>query len=437
MVGIFLKVFFEQLSIYQIKYCVLRNYESLPESLGGSDLDILISKEDVLAFYEVLDFVLSETNGKIIVQYGKLTPRICIAGVIQKKAYGIQLDVHEGILPYQTTSAFPVEFLFSRVNRYNNILVADNDDADLIAFLKVILNNGRCKEKYFEDAKKSWSKNRSLYVDVLLPLYNEEFIKILTMTLQNDYDQIQISKLAYYGKSLLTKGLSTHIRNLLSRVNRFYRFFKPPGFTIAVLGTDGAGKTTIIDAIKEPLNEAVHNALFYEHMRPNLIPNIAQLFGKKQQIGPVTNPHAAKPSGFVGSSLRLLYYSFDYIFGYWFKVYPVMVKTSSIWIFDRYYYDYLIDQKRARINLPMWMIKGMMFFIPKPDLILCLGAEPEVIHNRKPELPLGELTKQVSELKVFNQSEYRAVWIDTGKSLDGSVQQALETIVNRMASRYN
>jgi len=429
----FLIPFFNEMSLNNIRYCVLRNYEKLPKSLDGSDLDILIDKVDVNVFYEILNRVIIETNGKIIIRYGKLTPRICIAGHNSSSWYGIQLDVHEGILPYKTTNMFPIDYLLMRVNTHNTILVANNDDANLIAFLKEILHNRCCKEKYFEAAKETWTKNKFHYTDVLLSIYDNKFIEMLTVTLEGHYIKSNISELAKYGQSLLTQGIITKVNNLISKSSRFYRFIKTPGFSIAVLGTDGAGKTTIINAIRDPLNEAVHNSLYYEHMRPNLIPNIAQLFGKEQQSGPVTNPHSSDPSGFAGSLLRLFYYSFDYIIGYWMKVYPVKVKKSSIWIFDRYYYDYLIDPKRARINLPTWIIKGIKFFIPKPDLVLCLGTEPEVIHNRKPELPLDQVTEQVKKLKLFNENDSNSVWVDTGKTLDESVQKALEIIVNKMS----
>jgi len=433
----FLKLFFEILKEHNIRYCVLRNYESLPKSLNGSDLDILISKEDIFIFYKLLNTVLSKAGGEIIIQYGKLTPRVCIAGIVDNKLYGVQLDVHEGILPYKTNNMFPVDFLLARNNKHNGIDVANDDDANILAFLKEVFNNGICKEKYFNDAKISWDKNGLLYKKVLLPIYDDKFTEMLSDIFKTAYNQEKISELSRYGISLLTKELSTKIDNFKSKLSRYYRFFNPPGFTIAVLGTDGAGKTTIIDAISEPLNEAVHNALYYEHMRPNLIPNIAQALGKKQHDGPVTDPHSAKPSGLAGSLLRLFYYSFDYIVGYWIKIYPVTVKKSSIWIFDRYYYDYLIDPKRARINLPSWIIRGVGVFIPKPDLILCLGANPSVIHDRKPELPLDEVTEQVDKLKSLCENTKNAVWIDTGKSLAESVQTTYETIINKMASRYN
>ena len=138
----------------------------------------------------------------------------------------------------------------------------------------------------------------------------------------------------------------------------------------------------------------------------------------------------------IGSLLRLFYYSFDYIFGHLLKVYPMIVKKSSIWIFDRYYYDYMIDPKRARMNLPKWIINTMGYFIPKPDLVLCFGADPKVIFDRKPELPLEEIAKQVDKLKEFCNKNDKVVWIDTGNSIDDSVKETFNVILEKMNERY-
>lgn len=432
----FLPAFFEQLNHDKIRYCVLRNYAGLPESLNGSDLDILIAKNDANKFYSSLNKTLAEKNGRIVVQYGKITPRICILSKDGNTWLGIQLDVHEGILPYKTSNIFPVEFVLNRAQRYKDILVANDDDADFNAFLKEIFHNKACKDKYFISAKDAWAKNKDVYTVELLKIYDNHFVVFLDSILSGGFDNDKITSLSKLGTAQLTKSLSAKVKNIYSQFGRIYRFYKPPGFSIAVLGTDGAGKTTLIDAIRNPLNEAVHDALFYEHMRPNLIPNIAQLLGRKSQEGPVVDPHSAKPSGLLGSLFRLAYYSFDYIFGFWFKVYPVKVKKSSIWLFDRYYYDYFIDPKRARINLPIWFIKLIRLFIPEPNLILCLGADPDVINIRKPELPLSEVVAHVNKLKSFCDKEDKAFWIDTGVSLNESSNQVMEIISKQMATRY-
>lgn len=429
----FLINFFTLLEKNAIEYCILRNYQTLPHSAGNSDIDILVMPDDLKKFYEIFDISLNNNGGKIIIQYGKLTPRICVAGTINNEYYGIQFDVHEGILPYQDTNMYPVESIFNNIKIYNNIKVADDNDSDILAFLKEIFHNGFCKEKYFLAAKKVWLSNNK-YKNELRKIYTNEFINMFEIVIQNDYDINNIKKLSLIGRKNLKNGIKKKLSNIKSK---FYRFFKTPGFTIAILGTDGAGKTTIINNIREPLNEAVHNSFYYEHMRPNLIPNIAQLFNKSKNEGPVTNPHQSKTSGFFGSLVRICYYSFDYTIGYLIKVYPVIVKKSSIWVFDRYYYDYIIDPKRARLNLPEWLIKGIKNFIPRPNLIICLGATPEIIFERKPELPLDEITRQVNKLKEFAKKEKNAIWVDTDKSIKYSTEEVFKIIIKKMSERYN
>ncbi len=205
---------------------------------------------------------------------------------------------------------------------------------------------------------------------------------------------------------------------------------------MTVMGTDGSGKSTIIDAICPVLEQSLHTKPLYEHLRPNLLPSLARVFGRPVSEGPVTNPHGSKPSGLCGSLLRLCYYTTDYILGYWLKVFPVMVKSPCLYIFDRYFYDYYIDPRRGRIALPHWIPKALGLLIPKPDIILCLGAEPQIVHERKPELPLAEIERQTQALRKFCEGNARAVWIDTGCSAEKSVDQALEAVTARMAARY-
>lgn len=75
--------------------------------------------------------------------------------------------------------------------------------------------------------------------------------------------------------------------------------------------------------------------------------------------------------------------------------------------------------------------------VPTPDLIVCLGAEAEIIHNRKTELPLDEVERQVNELKKFAKSHKKAVWVDTACSVNESVTQTMREILNMMSSRFS
>lgn len=200
------------------------------------------------------------------------------------------------------------------------------------------------------------------------------------------------------------------------------------GYTIAFLGTDGSGKTTIIERVSPRLNEAYPKCVYYEHLRPNWIPTISRLLGKGAAEEPDTDPHVKKQSGVVGSLFRFSYYFVDYTLGYWMKIYPRKAFHSCVWIFDRYYYEYLIDPRRTRVTLPKWVFKAGLLLIPEPDLILCLGANPETIYARKPEMTLEEVTRQVNELSAFCKKHKKAVWVDTGCSIEQSVEETMRTI---------
>lgn len=212
--------------------------------------------------------------------------------------------------------------------------------------------------------------------------------------------------------------------------------FIRPGFTVAFLGTDGSGKSTLIESVTAPIGRMLHSKVHYEHLRPNMLPSLARLAGKPQKEGPTTDPHGGKVAGRISSLVRFAYYYVDYVVGYWLKIYPILVKRPSMVFFDRYYYEYMIDPRRCAVRLPRGWARFWSWFIPKPDLILCLGGDPEKIYARKPETSLEEVQRQVAELKCFCDGNKRAVWIDTTTSIESSRDAALMAITEKMAARY-
>ena len=210
---------------------------------------------------------------------------------------------------------------------------------------------------------------------------------------------------------------------------------KKKGLMIAFLGTDGSGKSSIIDAVSPVLKTGPYARVRYGHLRPTLLPPLAVVFGRARLEGPVVDPHGGQPSGFFGSLLRITYYTLDYILGYWFKIYPAMAREDCLWVFDRYFYDYLFDPKRSLIALPEWIIRSFVRFIPQPDLILCLGTDARKIHGRKPELPLEEIERQLSVLKKLCNRSPQAVWIDTGRTIEESAADASSAIAAYLTVR--
>lgn len=62
------------------------------------------------------------------------------------------------------------------------------------------------------------------------------------------------------------------------------------------------------------------------------------------------------------------------------KVSPLLGK--SIVIFDRYFYDHVIDYLDV---CPKWLVKCYLHLIPEPDIIFILDLPPEIAYERKKE----------------------------------------------------
>ncbi len=198
---------------------------------------------------------------------------------------------------------------------------------------------------------------------------------------------------------------------------------------IAILGVDGAGKSAVINSIKPVFDWATHNTTFVLHLRPGLLPPLARLKGKaKAPEGPVFDPHGSAPSGFWGSLLRLIWLILDYILGYWLLIRPKIAKQPAVVIFDRYAYDMALDPRRFRIGLPGWVAALFAWLAPRPDIIICLHADPEVIAARKKELPVEETKRQLEALRAFAKTQPNAVLIST----EGSIDEVRERILSAL-----
>lgn len=259
-----------------------------------------------------------------------------------------------------------------------------------------------------------------------------------------------LDNLSFDGITKISKKLQFSLRRriihghwrlfIIDRVKTYMRLFsKRPGYVIVVEGTDGSGKSTIINHITPILNEAFHKYVFYNHLRPKLIPDLGVFLGKKSahEMGHVnSNPHGQSQSGLLGSLIRWGYYMIDYTLGYMCKIWPQIHSKSKIFIFDRYYYDYYWDQKRSRTCLPSWIIRIGEIIVPKPDLILCLGGSPSKIYERKPETSIMEVSRQNLIIKQFCEMHDNAVWIDTTNNIEESCKESMAACYNVMSKRF-
>lgn len=438
----FLVTFFDKLNYNKITYAVLRNYKYLPYDLKGSDIDLFVCEDDFKKFHKILKETAEQFNGyEISILRTPTVKDVSVSGFYDNEWWGVRFDTFTYIGTNEC-SIFANNYITDRIEYHNSLKVVSKNDADVLGFIKELIGAKKYSKRYSEGALKAYVNAQEQYYKAFCETLPIDIVTSYLIPLLKD-ELLFSEKICFiiyngYKSKSLKNGIKSDLLNAISNYKyKLKRLVDTPGFSIAILGTDGSGKTTIINSLIPLLEKPLHNKIVYSHMRPNMLPNIAQLFGKPKVEGPNTKPHNGQVSGVIISALRLLYYSFDYIIGYWIIVNTTLAKKTTIWFFDRYYYDYLIDQKRASINLPIWVIKFIGIFIPKPDLILCLGTDPNLIHSRKPELPLNEVKIQVMKLKEFCLEKDNAVWVDTGnKSIESTVDYAMNQIIINMANRY-
>ena len=201
----------------------------------------------------------------------------------------------------------------------------------------------------------------------------------------------------------------------------------PKGVLVAFLGLDGSGKSTLIERVVETLQKHDVEAQS-KHLHPGLLPALSTLTFRQQESGPVTDPHAKEPSGRVISLIRFLYYWLDYALGYWLMIFPQLLTRRCAFLFDRYFYDYLVDPRRCRVRLPTRLVEFFALLTPSPHLVIVLEAEAEVLYRRKPELPLEELKRQSERLDNVAKTFRNVARVDTSASIDVCHQKIIEAI---------
>jgi thymidylate kinase len=210
------------------------------------------------------------------------------------------------------------------------------------------------------------------------------------------------------------------IKDILLKMNRV---IKPTGLSIAIMGSDGSGKSTIINNLNNTLLQAFRQISYY-HLKP---------ITNKKTKSVNTNPQGQKPYGYIKSIFKLFYLAVQYNIGF-IKVKLKLIKSTLV-VFDRYFQDILVDKKRFRYGAPNCFAKMVNFIIPKPKLYFLLDAPSKIIHERKKELTLDELEKQRNQyLSLFNKSNDYFV-VDAKNNPEQISKEIKITIFNHLENR--
>lgn len=379
----FLKTIFDFLNA-ETEYAVLRNFEGLPYHNNSRDIDIAIEKSELRKIRPQLISLIEQCEWCIVTYLNSDRLVTWVCGVVHKdnSVDLVQLDF------FYHTSIFGIVLIENKEilkHRLFNGQIYHADKAfeflDKYVYDRAVGASYPDKYKNTRQAAENDPQVEKLIVNVfginnLAACDKARKKKLLKAALKWNFYRFGWRTIAHY-----LQFEYHHIKNYLC---------SNTGFSIGFTGPDGSGKTTVIDLLIENLGDVFRKAHAYYHFRPTLFSNlgeVAQSAGMKKNVDrDFCKPHRGRETGTFSSLARLLYYSTDYIIGYWIKVKSV-IRITRIVIFDRYYTDIICDSRRSRIYLnPKFLYGFGKLFIPSLDYNILLTASSDAIFARKREL---------------------------------------------------
>lgn len=398
-IRLFLHNFFSALQQNSIAYCILRNADAVAAGTAH-DIDMTVDSARLEEAEALLSESASRLGWKLHLKTGRITDKLSIKCynyfLLNDESQEISI-VHIDIFPTFSWNGYELltnqALLADRLE--NGLFPTATPETEAVCNLFTrLLYNGYVKEKYKPGIRQSLLNHQKKFFELtqhFLPLELSEHIYQLATHEQWNQIEEERGKIMAGIKRKAKRFRLLYWRYLLNKA------LHRKGLIVAFMGTDGSGKSTIINSLPSIIgNTFSGSTIDYYHWRPGFLHPEKKLTKEGEVVSHV-QPHTQKPLGRLASFAKLVFYTLDYTLGYIGRVYWQAAKGHLV-IFDRYYYDFYIDKIRYRLSISNFFIRLFQIFIPKPDVTFLLVGDAMQIYERKKELSLEEVQEQMDTL---------------------------------------
>ncbi|MDP3640236.1 MAG: hypothetical protein Q8R53_03475 [Nanoarchaeota archaeon] len=383
-----------------IRYCLLRNYEFLLDaSLPPESLDTAIAKED-----------LSKAD-RILRHYGfaQRTQQFSLVHKAYFKVLGLQkvsFDMQVGGVHWNDMQYLGEE-IFSRRKKTAFFSTLSDDYYYVMLIAHSLLGKRYFKPKY-QLILKTLDADKEKALAELSRIFTRRIAnQLLAKAEAGNFTAMK----PFLPLSIFVCKKPKHILTLAALSWRWLRQKKNP-FRIAplisIVGPDGAGKSTLVQALQEALQQTGRKAaiVYVGRGRQNILPfsSIGRAYKRAEKRRDAQKEKKDKSGKEKRPLLRSVLYNLmapvfalDLYLRSLFTIFPLRLKKMIV-ITDRYCSDILLMK-----HVPLAFKNMLVKIFPKPTISVLLWNTPEVLHARREEESVEELQRQMA---IFNTQQY-------------------------------
>ncbi len=430
-----------------VDFCVLRNYEELPE-YTTHDVDVLVDDSQLSQAAETIKRACGRCNWRLAAEVRTASSHSLYmyydsSENVQYLSFDLVTDLQWG-----WASTIDVQYVLATKGAFRGIPVASKGCDAAMRLTKALLRGLDIKDSAREVITQGALADGNAFMKAIRGFLNHKLTDTLLGYAQaGDFRELRnlrkrtcMSVLWRFHARRPITSFHAMLKYLIHRIRMFSR--GPLGVCAVLLGPDGAGKTTLTDRLVRRAGTLFFRGFRIYHHEFHVLPRLKDLIRpwtlflpKRKRNANEHSNQATRPCGFMRSLLHLGYYAIDYSIGR--LILRHLQGHSKLVLFDRYYYDYYFQPGHK--NTPHWLVDIFRIFAPKPDVVLLLQADPEKIHARKPELTIEEIARQLKVAQAISDklgANIPMITIKTDLSTVASERQASVAILH-VLSRKN
>lgn len=413
--------FLKYLKSKSIDYVITNGYQDFfKDNTSENDVDILFKRRDFVKIEKFIKAFCKQENYKIVQIYHQevYTKNIFLYNEATQEI--LNLDAY-GKLHKSNYEYFSEASIFKTKSLYKGVSIMATHHEFFHYFLKKISKDD-LTENVFQYLRSLFLKDEENCIQELRNQFKKTGEFVVNSIKDDNLNAVIIQR-----KQILDdvkKGTSTLKYWLQDKLRILKRIVNPTGISVAFLGPDGSGKTTIINGLTS--SNLPFRKTDYFHLKP--------IKTKNSNTEVTAEPHKFKPYSKLKSYVKLAYFLYQYNFGWLKNIIPLKIKSSLV-IFDRYFDDLIADNKRYRYGGESFMANFFRLFIKKPSLYFVLVTDAKTIYKRKQEVAFSELENQIFKYRslVDNQRYFE---IDVNESPNKIVKNVSSILMQKMNERY-